>query len=539
MNEELSFSSGPGKNLITAVRARPLLSSKNDSSNWKFHCAYNAVESVNNDSLYHFDKVYNTDDHNENLFNDLVAPLVDSCVNGINGTFFLYGQTASGKTHTMFGADLESGLVDMAIERSFQTIYNRENRNECMVFLSCVEIYNEVIFDLMSDDLNVVTLQDVNGVFKLKNTIEIAVDDVDAAVEQIQCVANRRRVAVTSANHRSSRSHCIIQMKIESHDSINTEDTCVVGVLHLLDLAGSETININSDEPSKIRETCKINRSLLHLTTVIRSLSEGSRFVDYRSSQLTKILKTSLSGNANVCLLGCIRLDQERESRNTLQFIQCARQVIVRPRVNIVMKNEATIRRYQKQIDKLQDQLLLLLKQHQSNAMTVEEKLRSQLEDEYRSKLARLQKFLHSSKNSTPLQMRATEPRPNRKFKSWAPEIDTFCPPIKIKCHEPTTKQMEFVDKQSIEFNSINDLFRELKEYFDTRFNHLENAIGMLAEQSNVKQSEQVETVKIYLCNKSIQCGNNFDDDLDGYENKPPVNLLANRWLRSRVLKDR
>ena len=65
---------------------------------------------------------------NTEIFNTVVKPIVNSAVNGFNGTVFAYGQTGSGKTYTMMGTDSESGIIPLAIDYMFVAIEDKEGR---------------------------------------------------------------------------------------------------------------------------------------------------------------------------------------------------------------------------------------------------------------------------------------------------------------------------------------------------------------------------------------------------------------------------
>ena len=67
---------------------------------------------------------------------------------GINGTIFAYGQTSSGKTHTMMGHKGEAGVIPLAVNEIFDCIEKASNK-EFMLSVSCMEIYNETITDLL------------------------------------------------------------------------------------------------------------------------------------------------------------------------------------------------------------------------------------------------------------------------------------------------------------------------------------------------------------------------------------------------------
>ena len=60
-------------------------------------------------SRYIFDRVFNANEDNSKVYQDLGFDIIEAAVSGFNSTIFAYGQTASGKTHTMMGDDQQKG----------------------------------------------------------------------------------------------------------------------------------------------------------------------------------------------------------------------------------------------------------------------------------------------------------------------------------------------------------------------------------------------------------------------------------------------
>ena len=100
-------------------------------------------------SSYQFDRVFSQKDNNEDVYNELNEnKLIDSAMNGFNATIFAYGQTASGKTHTMMGSKDEKGIIQNAIDEIFDFIQIEEER-QFQIQVSYMEIYNEIVTDLL------------------------------------------------------------------------------------------------------------------------------------------------------------------------------------------------------------------------------------------------------------------------------------------------------------------------------------------------------------------------------------------------------
>ena len=94
----------------------------------------------------------NTRSSQETIFNETARPVLESVLQGYNGTIFAYGQTGTGKTFTMEGVldknDLK-GIIPRTIESIFNSI-NQMSNQQFLVQVSFVEIYNEEVRDLLS-----------------------------------------------------------------------------------------------------------------------------------------------------------------------------------------------------------------------------------------------------------------------------------------------------------------------------------------------------------------------------------------------------
>ena len=100
---------------------------------------------------FNFDKVFNQYATQEEVYTSVVAPVVHEVLEGFNCTVFAYGQTGTGKTHTMEGEidDPElKGIIPRAVEHIFETLDARKE-TEYSVKVSFLELYNEQLEDLL------------------------------------------------------------------------------------------------------------------------------------------------------------------------------------------------------------------------------------------------------------------------------------------------------------------------------------------------------------------------------------------------------
>eukprot|EP01041_Mallomonas_annulata_P004118 gene4118-8189_t len=154
-------------NVKVVVRCRPL-SEKEKARNCfsvinitenTVHVSKGETEDKQSDKDFTFDVCYGADSLQEQVHIDLGKPIVKNALEGYNSTVFAYGQTGSGKTHTMMGYDTNQGLIPRLNSELFQSIREKleglktkgaAGTTKCMITVSYLEIYNEVIRDLLN-----------------------------------------------------------------------------------------------------------------------------------------------------------------------------------------------------------------------------------------------------------------------------------------------------------------------------------------------------------------------------------------------------
>ena len=194
------------------------------------------------------------------------------------GTIFVYGQTSSGKTHTMQGSANEPGIVPQGISMVFEQIKQRSTRQDFLVRCSYIEIYNENITDLLKPGNGHLKLHtDPKKGTYVGDATEVVLANAQQAAQLIEQGAAARHVGETRMNSESSRSHSIFRMVIESRDKSNGGGAVLVGELFLVDLAGSERQSQTQATGQRLKEGANINKSLLTLSNVISKLSEEDK----------------------------------------------------------------------------------------------------------------------------------------------------------------------------------------------------------------------------------------------------------------------
>uniref|UniRef100_A0A7N4NRE8 Centromere-associated protein E n=1 Tax=Sarcophilus harrisii TaxID=9305 RepID=A0A7N4NRE8_SARHA len=349
------------------VRVRPLIRREQDLGDatqlyWKTE--NRLISQIDGTKSFSFDRVFHSNETTEKVYEEIAVPIICSAIQGYNGTIFAYGQTASGKTYTMMGSADGLGVIPKAVNDIFKKIKEIPER-EFLLRVSYMEIYNETITDLLCDTRKMKPLEireDFNRNVYVADLTEEVVSTPELALQWIKKGERNRHYGKTKMNQRSSRSHTIFRMILESRekgDPSNCDGAVMVSHLNLVDLAGSERASQTGAEGVRLKEGCNINRSLFILGQVIKKLSDGQAggFINYRDSKLTRILQNSLGGNAKTLIICTITPVSFDETLSTLQFASTAKYMKNTPHVNEVLDDEALLKRYRKEIIDLKKQL--------------------------------------------------------------------------------------------------------------------------------------------------------------------------------------
>ncbi|KAG9750686.1 kinesin-domain-containing protein, partial [Aureobasidium melanogenum] len=341
---------------------------------------------------YRYDNVFSPHDQNARVYESAAKRLVRRVMEGYHGTVFAYGMTGTGKTFSMQGTAMSPGVIPLAITDIFS--YIRQNpAREFLLRVSYLEIYNEKIYDLLNPDSNeeIKLREDPRrGVYATPLKEEI-VQSPNQLLRVIARGDQQRRVAGTQFNARSSRSHAVVQIVVESRErsAVPVGDprrdkllpgSVLVSTLSLIDLAGSEKA---AESKERRTEGGHINKSLLTLGTVIARLSgdkelaeKDQKHLPYRDSKLTRLLQPALSGNSLVSILCTVQLSSASssaaatsshttETLNTLKFASRAKNNLVshakrnesNPSDSADPRSRALLDRYKLEIIELRAQL--------------------------------------------------------------------------------------------------------------------------------------------------------------------------------------
>ncbi|KAG4029864.1 hypothetical protein MFRU_014g01590 [Monilinia fructicola] len=354
-------------NVIVSVRVRPDSNSHGDNNKsdgeWlvdgrRSLVAYRGKEGGD----YYYDNVFSQHDNNARVYDASAKRLVRRVMEGYHGTVFAYGMTGTGKTFSMQGTDKMPGVIPLAITDIFSYIRETPSR-EFLLRVSYLEIYNEKIHDLLSAATASATGPGASQPEEIKlredskrgvYATPLKEEIVQSPTQLVRVIGKgdqARRTSSTQFNSRSSRSHAVVQIVVESRERIpggaamneNKRGGLVPGgvrvsTLSLIDLAGSERA---AETKERRTEGSHINKSLLTLGTVIARLSgnkdkdgkpmdKDGKHLPYRDSKLTRLLQGALSGDSLVSILCTISVgsgssasgpnSHTSETLNTLKF---------------------------------------------------------------------------------------------------------------------------------------------------------------------------------------------------------------------------
>ncbi|OAF58218.1 hypothetical protein VC83_06584 [Pseudogymnoascus destructans] len=267
-----------------------------------------------NSSSFRLDKVYGPDQMSEDVYQDLVAPLVPWAWGGGISTLFAYGQTGSGKTHSV------SELEKLAAAE----LMNGKLEGGRDIYICAFELVGKEAFDLLNDRRKIVVMEDAFGESQLVGAIEEKPATAEELLSHIDRSMSFRKTAATVKNDSSSRSHAM---------------ACYI------DLAGSEVDrDVKEHSKDRMKETRDINMSLSTLKDCIRgramwNMTDGVALnkramnvhVPFRSSVLTKVLKHvfDVKGDryCKTAILACVKPNaaDAGPSKNTLRYAELLR----------------------------------------------------------------------------------------------------------------------------------------------------------------------------------------------------------------------
>ena len=363
------------------MRVRPLSPNEAELSNME------SVKVISNNSLsvtgetsskknnqikeqqFFFDFVFNKNTSQQEVYNKTTKPLLNDVIEGYNATIFAYGATGAGKTYTMLGTSSEKGIMPRTITDLFKILKNLKNKI-FKIQVSYIEIYNEEIRDLLGEREELKMQEDPNKGIILPGVKEIVVENSENFYDLLYKGNQKRTVGKTNSNEASSRSHALLKINIENRDKEGPNSSNVVfSKFILVDLAGSEknnsAFNNNNNNMNKnnIRqqEGANINKSLLNLGICINALASKNKFIPWRNSKLTFMLKDCIGGNSKIVMISTISpsLFCVDETFNTLNYSNRAKNITTIIKKNVIngVDRNSQVSKYREIITNLTDEL--------------------------------------------------------------------------------------------------------------------------------------------------------------------------------------
>ena len=343
---------------------------------------------VNNTIRKHsfkFDKIYDLNTTQETMFDEVAKDVINSTIDGYNGTIFAYGQTGSGKTYTITGS-VESidqrGIIPRTLSYIFEETRKRTLYN-WKIYVSYLEIYNNDGFDLLYDsNEKKYELESLPRVRirenKMKQLIltNLSIHQIDNFQEGMALLMlgdDNRVVAETPKNDASTRSHCLFMIQIESQKI--GEDKKTLSKLHIVDLSGSEKPSKSDLTGIRMEEALNINISLFYLESVIIEINNKSKYIPYRNSMMTMCLRDSIGGNCKTRMIANLSSDFEDvyESLSTCRFAQRVALVKNNAVVNEVVDPGILIQKQKSEIEELKNELAMLKGKNQKSFLEKED----------------------------------------------------------------------------------------------------------------------------------------------------------------------
>jgi len=360
---------------------------------------------ANQSHRFEMDGVLNEKCTQQNVFEMVGQDLVNSVIGGFNATVFAYGQTGTGKTHTMFApeggrvglnSDTGMGLIPRCISTIIERMSESKEVEEFDLNLAIMEIYREKIRDLLTPGVKL-QLRYVGRDSQVDNLSWWKVTSPSEALNYIETAMERRQTATHLANLTSSRSHAIITLKLTSTLANGNVQT---SRFNFGDLAGSERATKTGVQGQNLREAQDILKSLFALQDVIRALSEKRAFVPYHGSMLTKLLRDSLGGNSRTSIIITASPHEYNrgETVSTLQFGEQAKKIANEPKCNRLLSRDEM----ESQMSSMQEELQYLRRLNAQNRLGAPKRRSNRVERKSISQLIRRSSLLLISPNNRP-----------------------------------------------------------------------------------------------------------------------------------------
>ena len=336
-----------GENVVVAVRVRSFLEremkagGKDSELCIRMKNETTEIKSDRGKNLFSFDHCFWSNDihdpevpysSQEQVYDNLGAPVVENALKGFNSSVIAYGQTGSGKSYSIFGRKdseqaADEGLIPRVCKELFRRVEAKSEEQPDVTYritASMIEVYMEKVYDLLNHK-NVLPIRgDLQRGFAVQGSKRREVKSYRDINKLLKIGAKEKTIAETQLNKDSSRAHTLFELEIHA----STQSVTKISKLSLCDLAGSERQKdaktvIGGEE---FNQACQINKSLLCLGKCVEAVVQkgsGALVTEFRNSSLTKLLQDSIGGNSKTVILVAIS-PSAKDAHTTLQALRFA-----------------------------------------------------------------------------------------------------------------------------------------------------------------------------------------------------------------------
>lgn len=411
---------------------------------------------------YNFDRVYDEVSTNENIYLELVRPMVESAFETkAKITCFAYGQTGSGKTYTMMGHGnlKEMNIPGLYLLCAYDLInfLEREEYSHLDMLISFYEIYCNKLFDLLNDRNVLHPREDGKQNICIVGLQEYKVTSMKEIMTLIDNGLKTRTTGITGANTDSSRSHAVLQITLK-------DNGLQAGKISFIDLAGSERAvdTIDTNKQTKI-DGAEINKSLLALKECIRALDQGGKHTPFRGSKLTLVLKDSFVGNCKTLMIANISpgLNCSEHTLNTLRYAD---------RVKELKKEVCNTNK------DLNDVLMMPRQHNKTIKYEVDKKAIDQFTNNNQGMLKHINSVLHNQNNIKAYSSGIIAPikKKEDEVKSLEGAYQSKYLDINIKSDE------EYQKLNNIHEKLINEILQEEEDFISLHKEHIDDTVDIV-----------------------------------------------------------
>eukprot|EP00127_Corallochytrium_limacisporum_P004776 Clim_evm2s175 gene=Clim_evmTU2s175 len=442
------------------------------------------------DIRYAFDRVFDEESTQQEVFEGTTKPLIDNVLNGYNATVFAYGATGAGKTHTMLGYNDDPGVMVQTMKALFERIEDEKENWVVDVKLTYLEVYNETLRDLLNPG-KPLNLREAGKECVVAGISLHSPTDADDVLRLLHYGNKNRTQHPTDANAQSSRSHAVAQIYLERRARTGDVKASVTSAkLSLIDLAGSERGTATTNKGARMLEGANINKSLLALGNCINALVRASQrgkpaHIPYRDSKLTRLLKDSLGGNTRTVMIANISPSSQtyEDTHNTLKYANRAK--------NIKLQNKQNTH---------------TVKFHISKYTTIIEDLHKEVEG-LKRQLIEKDAEIHALKAAAQAAQQTEKPQQRKSTAMDVDETSTKVESASLSAPESSpavkTKGQDFLAEANNFLADIDIIFDDLKERYDESARLNQNLFAIEADMRQQKRQRD-RLVEILRTNKSM-----------------------------------